>query len=174
MTRLSKTNSEGSTFVSRAYTPPRSSSLLKKRTAFRQRKPRASNEPTDQILHCEKTLSQGNSCANPNKAPPSSDQRKKAIVDKATVRAKAALPPRGASAIPLDKGLLLHVRTSVKYDHSLKSISENGQIVSLHEPNLREPDEAENWPRLMQILQIRIRKHDLGIWTSGCTRCQMH
>ena len=86
------------------------------------------------------------------KAQPSSDQRKKAIVDKAPVRVKDARPPSRASEIPMDKRLLLPIQASLKYDHNPKSISKNAEAVLLHEPDLREPDEAVFWSRLMQTL----------------------
>ena len=54
---------------------------------------------TDQILPREKTHKRESKCASPTKVQPPRDQRKQAVMDKATIPVKAALRQRGLPVI---------------------------------------------------------------------------
>ena len=109
-------------------------------------------EEADRTSHCEENFrSEGKTCA-PDKAQPPSHQSKKAIIDKATLRVKAAPAQRGPQVTPTEERLRLPVQASLKFDHCLTPISMKTQTILRHEPHIREPDGKEYWPRLMHIV----------------------
>ena len=102
-----------------------------------QARPCASNEQTDQHPHSEMTHSHGTPYANPDSAQPPGDQRKQAILDKATIPVTAALSQRGPPVIPMDKRLdRCSDFTEIRY-HGLKRLSNNAQKILRREHRLR-------------------------------------
>ena len=82
-----------------------------------------------QLPHSEMTHSHGTPCANPDSAQPPGDQRKQAILDKATIPVTTALSQRGPPVIPMDKRLdPCSDFTEIRY-HGLKRLSNNAQKI---------------------------------------------
>ena len=106
-------------------------------------------EEADRMSHCEENV---HCCANPDKAQPPIDQRKKVIIEKATIEMQAAHLQRGPSVIPLEERMWPPIQTSPEYNHTLKPISKTVQTILRHELYCRVPDAAVHLPKMMQIM----------------------